>query len=130
MPDNNATNRRNFDRYAVDLEVEANGLDQAGEAFCDKARLDNLSGSGIGLLTRCPSRYWQSQVLSLKIKLPDTERMEAHMICKATVQWIHSPETTSSEDEPALIGLLISEQRMFEGHRKDVSAPDPKPDHP
>ncbi|OIO70865.1 MAG: hypothetical protein AUJ58_01650 [Zetaproteobacteria bacterium CG1_02_55_237] len=110
--------RREFKRYAIDYEVEIHGLSLEGVPFCEQARLIDISCEGARLITVFPEYYRHGQELTVKIKLPNTDQMEAYILCNASVAWAQSPEAIEDGDESVSIGIHLGEQRTFESCKK------------
>lgn len=123
MPYKDGTEQREFDRYAIDLEVEVRGLTQAGVPFCEQTRLRDISGGGVSLFTTCHEHYRRDQPLELKIRLPDTDRVESFMLCDAIVVWANRPGSANGEHDAACIGIVLSEKRTLETHERASTRP-------
>jgi len=118
MPERVDSERREYERYLTDLEVEVHGRLQDGQPFCDHLQLQNISGGGVGLLTRLPHRYSIGQNLTLRIKLPSTDRIESFMLCKAIVKWEYPNNASDAAEQPTVIGLCIGERSIEHRERK------------
>lgn len=115
--------RREFDRYAIDFEVEVRGLTHAGVPFCEQTKLRDISGGGLSLVTTCHEHYRHDQTLELKIKLPDTDKTESFMLCDAVVVWAGKSAASNSEHDPTWIGIVLSEKRTIETHERAPTGP-------
>lgn len=115
MSDHDYSEHRSFERYPTDFEVEANGQLESGASFSDKALMRNISGGGVCLITDHLNYYKLDQVMKVRIRLPDTDRLEAFMCCEATVVWIHSAD---EKEGAALIGLELNDPLTFESHHR------------
>ncbi|NWF35642.1 PilZ domain-containing protein [Mariprofundus sp. KV] len=117
MPDQDYSEHRSFERYPIDFDAEIGGVSPAGDAFVDKSVLRNISGGGVCLLTDYPAYYALGQEVHLRIRLPDTDRLAAYMVCSATVAWVHTAEATESEGRVVFIGLSLNDPFTFESHK-------------
>jgi len=124
MPDQDYSEHRNFERYPIDFDAEITGSAPGGDAFVDKSVLRNISGGGVCLLTDFPAYYALGREVHLRIRLPDTDKLAAYMVCSATVAWIHRSEATESEAEIVFIGLSLNDPLTFESQKFSTIADD------
>jgi len=117
MPDQDYSEHRSFERYPIDFDAEIDGVSPIGDTFADKSVLRNISGGGVCLLTDYPAYYALGQEVHLRIRLPDTDKLAAYMVCSATVAWVHTTEATESEDTIVFIGLSLNDPLTFERHK-------------
>jgi len=121
MPDQDYSEHRIFERYPIDFDAEVNGRTQSGDSFEDNSVLRNISGGGVCLLTDHPGFYRLGQKVRLRIRLPDTDKLEAYMVCNACVAWVHTTAATELEAEIVYIGLSLIDPLMFESHKQSES---------
>jgi len=112
MPEQTGSERREYERYTTDFEVEVRGLFQGDKAFIDHTRLHNISGGGVGLLSCFPGYYSIGQSLTLSISLPATDTLESFMLCEAIVKWIYPNDVADGIDKPTVIGLSIGKRSI------------------
>jgi len=90
---NQESDRRDFDRFPIELAIEVSGKGSDGRTHKEKAALRDISGEGARFITQHPDRYFQGQKLELVIYLPGTEEVQAQMRGKARVVRIGSSGT-------------------------------------
>jgi len=121
MPEKTGLERREYERYTTDFEVEVRGLFQDGEAFIDHTRLHNISGGGVGLLSCFPTYYSIGQNLTLSISLPATDTLESFMLCEAIVKWIYPNDIANGIEKPTVIGLSIGKRSIEQQTRQSAN---------
>lgn len=121
MPEQTDSERREYERYDTDLELEVRGRLADGESFCDEAKLHNISGGGVGLLSHSPGYYSRGQSLNLTIRLPATDRLESFMLCVASVKWVVPNDAADAIDQPAVIGIRILKRSIEHRERQTGS---------
>ena len=129
-PDNLDENRRDYDRYPTDAEVDVRGRSQEDNPFCNQARLSDISGEGACLLTKHPEFYSQGQDLLVRIRLPDTDQLESFICCEASVRWILSSERLNEKNDPVSIGIHLHEHRTLESRKRASVLPEEQPESP
>lgn len=77
--------RRAFDRFPIEFEIEVRSEDAGTEIYKEKALLKNISGEGIKFVTRKSNRYSLDQKLEIFIYLPANNEVKARMKGDATV---------------------------------------------
>ena len=117
MPDQDYSEHRIFERYPIDFDAKINGQTQSGDSFEDSSVLRNISGGGVCLLTDHPGFYRLGQDVRLRIRLPDTDKLEAYMVCNASVAWVHTTAATERDAEVVYIGLSLIDPLIFESHK-------------
>jgi hypothetical protein len=73
------TERREFERFPMELEVEVSSENKTGERFSEKTNLIDLSGGGAKFKTIRAEDYFPGQLLDFTIHLPGTGDVKAHM---------------------------------------------------
>lgn len=77
--------RRAFPRHHIEFDIEITGVTSAGEPFTERTVLGDISGGGARFRTVRPERYMPGQELELKVFLPGTDDVRAHMAGDAVV---------------------------------------------
>ena len=77
--------RRAFPRHHIEFDIEITGVTPAGEPFTERTVLGNISGGGARFRTVTLERYMPGQELGLKVFLPGTDDVQAHMAGDAVV---------------------------------------------
>jgi hypothetical protein len=110
--------RREFHRFPLELLVTVSAQDRDGETYEEKTRLKEISGGGARFITRHREKYFQGQQLEMKIYLPGTDDIRAHMKGIATVSRIQDFDSPEGEKEPAethVAAMFISPLRFVRG---------------
>ena len=74
---NCSSEKRNYDRFPIELEVEVIGTDSEGRKFLEKTLLKDVSGGGTSFVPHLIGNYFTGQELGLKILLPGTFNLSA-----------------------------------------------------
>lgn len=80
--------RREDNRFRIDLITQVTAKSADGETFREKTVLRNISNAGANFITRQAVRYFQGQQLDIKIDLPGTVDLKACLQGTATVSRI------------------------------------------
>jgi len=120
MPNRVINELRATQRHAIDFEVTINGDKLTGEPFCDAGHLRDVSDEGLCLITDQAEHYREAQTLKLEIKLPGTDKLEALMLCEATVAWFRTIE--DSDNSSVLIGVSLNGPMSFAHRKRDTGA--------
>jgi hypothetical protein len=82
---NNKSERRDFNRFLVDLMIEVGFEDRQGNKCSENTVLRDISGGGACFITQQSHNYFPGQLLELAVLLPETDDVKAQMTAKATV---------------------------------------------
>ena len=74
---NTYSDKRDFDRFPIELDMELMGTDREGKKFFETALLKDVSGQGISFVTNLVDNYFTGQQLELKINLPGAWNLSA-----------------------------------------------------
>jgi response regulator RpfG family c-di-GMP phosphodiesterase len=88
---NDHSEKRDFDRFSIELEIEVSGKDSAGKIFREKTVLKDASGGGVSFLSRSVEYYSAGQLLELTIFLPGAPNLFALFVGAAKVVRIIQP---------------------------------------
>ncbi len=66
---NNKCDRRDFDRFPADFEIEVAAQDSEGRKYKEKTVLRNISGGGAKFITQQDGKYFPGQLLEMTIML-------------------------------------------------------------
>lgn len=80
--------RREDSRFRIDLITQVTAKSADGKTFSEKTLLRNMSGGGANFITSQAERYFQGQLLNIKIDLPGTVDLKASLQGTATVSRI------------------------------------------
>jgi len=122
MPEKNYDDHREFERHPIDFTIEIYPASDQEKGFCDKTKLNNISGGGVCFVTHQPELYSAGQHVTLKVFMPGTDEVDASMQCQAKVVWIHHSDQAEDEGiKQALIGVCLDGFMSFEQrHMKDL----------
>jgi len=98
--------RRSFERFPLELNVEIYHMDNGPKEFVETAKLLDISGGGAQFVSFSPEKYSIGQRLFIAIVLPETAAPQPSMQGKATVVWIGEP---SAEDAGVGIGVCMDD---------------------
>lgn len=74
---NSHSDKRDFDRFPIEFEMEVIGTDPKGKKFFEKTRLKDVSGGGVSFVPILVGNYFTGQPLELKIYLPGAGNLSA-----------------------------------------------------
>jgi hypothetical protein len=117
---NNKSDRRDFDRFPIEFEIEVAAQDSQGRKYSEKTVLKNISGGGAQFITQQAGKYFTGQLLEMTVFLTGTDMVKARMRGKATVVRI-DPSSDSGIGEKtrgASIAVKLDAPLYFE--RTDV----------
>jgi hypothetical protein len=114
MSETNLPELRQFERYALEFEVEVyTALDET-RVLIERTLLQNVSGGGVCFMSKRPSLYSTGQKVFLHICMPGTDKMDAGMECMARVVWTHQLRSGEAEEQQAVIGICMDTALSFE----------------
>lgn len=105
-----ARERRSFERFPVELDVEIYEFDSAQKEYLETASLRDISGGGARFSSKHPGKYHVSQRLYISIVLPDTASRHPSMQGKATVVWVGDAEDRAGD---RCIGICMDDLLVF-----------------
>lgn len=108
MLSDSGKDKRQYERYEVHYDAEV--FDDAG-ALIERARLQNVSGGGVCLLTSHPGHYTIGKIITVSVCLPRTDRMEACLKGRGKVVWI-----ADAKEGVTPVGVLMIDLFTFEQH--------------
>lgn len=108
---NDFKERRSYERFEIEIEVEIFDMDGASREYLETATLQDISGGGARFVSKNPERYSIGQRLFVAIVLPGTESRHPNMQGKATVIWVG--DDGESEDGSG-IGLRMDDLLVFD----------------
>ncbi len=106
--------QREFERYAVSLNVEVTWVGFDGNEFSEKSQLNNISGGGASLITEHPDSYTIGQKIELKISLPAVDALNSSMNGSGQVVWVGELERDGDGVAKASVGLCLTDLLAFE----------------
>jgi len=127
---NNKSDRRDFDRFPIEFEIEVAAQDSQGRKYSEKTVLKNISGGGAQFITQQASKYFTGQLLEMTVFLTGTDMVKARMRGKATVVRI-DPSSDSGIGEKtrgASIAVKLDTPLYFE--RTDVKTQKNQEEYP
>ena len=77
--------KRQFERFPIDFEIEVACQDRDAQAYGEKTVLQDISGEGVTFLSSQSERYFMGQPLELRIWLPGNDEVKAAMKGNAKV---------------------------------------------
>lgn len=103
-------NRRDYERFAVGLIVRIFDTRESDQQCLEVSMLENVSGGGLGFLTRSPGLYYPGQRLHISIILPGTDVLDARLEGNATVAWVGEAR---SDTQDASVGVSMDDLLDF-----------------
>ena len=64
---NNKSDRRDFDRFPIEFEIEVAAQDSEGKKYSENTILRNISGGGARFITQQASKYFTGQPLEVTV---------------------------------------------------------------
>jgi hypothetical protein len=110
------TERREFERFPMGLEVEVSAENMTGKRFGEKTALIDLSGGGAKFQTIREEDYFPGQLLDFTIHLPGADHVKAHMKGNAKVVRIDAtrPSEPKEKGRGAEVAVRIDIPLHFE----------------
>jgi hypothetical protein len=115
--------RRDFDRFSIDFEIEVVSKDREGVWYMEKTTLEDISGEGARFLTRHAHSYYLGQSLEVMIYLPETDEVRAWMKGSATVVRMEpcSDPVAKEKKQPMCIAVKLDAPLHFERDDQGLS---------
>ena len=104
---NDKTERREFERFPIDLVVEVSAENMMGKRFKEETDLIDLSGGGAKFKTMRAEDYFYGQLVDFKVHLPGTDHVKAHVKGRAKVVRIGSPKPSESEEKGLIVEIAV-----------------------
>ncbi|MFA6471533.1 MAG: PilZ domain-containing protein [Candidatus Latescibacterota bacterium] len=101
---NSHSDKRDFDRFPIESEIEVIGTDNEGRKFLEKTMLKDISGGGGSFIPNQVGNYFTGQPLELKIHLPGEGDLSACMEGNARV--IRIIKTGDFEKDERVVVIL------------------------
>jgi hypothetical protein len=120
---NSKSNRRDFDRFQLDLVVEVVAEDIEGEEYQEKVISKNISGGGAKFVTRQAGKYFIGQQLEITISLPGHDNVKGCMRGRATVRRIEPPTGSGIGEKSDEMGISVQVDARLYFERFDVQTP-------
>ena len=95
MSDKN--NRREFERFPVEFEIEVAAENKKDKRFKEKTTLIDITGGGAKFMTQQGDEYYPGQILDITVHLPGTDDVRACMKGEAEVVRIDSPDPSEQK---------------------------------
>ncbi len=115
--------RRSFDRFPIELEIEVTTEDMEMEKYKEKVLLKNISGEGVRFVTRQGNKYALGQQLEISIYLPENDEVKARMRGKATVVRIDPPRSSRIREKSEEMGIAVKFHNRLYFERLVVKIP-------
>jgi len=108
--------RRDFNRFPIDFEIEVVSQDREGVWCMEKTTLEDVSGEGTRFLTNQADNYYLGQSLEVMIFLPGTDEVKAWMKGSATVVRIGpcSDPVAKENNQPVCVAVKLDAPLHFE----------------
>ncbi len=111
----NHDERRQFERYPVNLDADIMFRSDDGESFRESCHLRDISGGGLSFITRHGEWYQAGQHINVIIHLPGEEALQAKVKRAGTVMWVGG-----SSDGETSVGVLLDDLMVFSQSMDDV----------
>lgn len=115
--------RRAFDRFPIEFEIEVTTEDMEMEKYKEKVLLKNISGEGVKFVTRQVDKYSLGQQLEISIYLPENDEVKARMRGKATVVRIDPPRNSRIREKNEEMGIAVKFHNRLYFERLVVKIP-------
>ena len=115
--------RRAFDRFPIEFEIEVTTEDMGRDKYKEKALLKNISGEGVKFVTRQADKYAIGQQLEISICLPENDKVKARMRGKATVVRIDLPGSSRIREKNEEMGIAVKFHNRLYFERLVVKIP-------
>ena len=115
--------RRAFDRFPIEFEIEVTTEDMEMEKYKEKVLLKNISGEGVKFVTRQADKYAIGQQLEISIYLPENDEVKARMRGKATVVRIDPPRSSRIREKNEEMGIAVKFHNRLYFERLVVKIP-------
>jgi hypothetical protein len=103
-------NRRDYERFAVGFKVSIFDMREPGQQLLEESVLKDVSGGGVGFLSRSPGLYHPGQRLRISIILPGTDVLDARLEGNATVAWV---DEERSDTKGVSVGISVDDLLDF-----------------
>jgi len=119
----NGSDRRDFDRFPIEFEIEVAAQDSEGRKYSEKTVLKDISGGGARFATQKAGRYFTGQPLEVTVFLTRTEKVKATMRGKATVVRIDPHSNSGIGEKTRGAGIAVKLDAPLHFERLDVKTP-------
>ncbi|NVM25578.1 MAG: PilZ domain-containing protein [Desulfobacterales bacterium] len=117
---NNKSDRRDFDRFPIEFEIEVAAQDSEGRKYSEKTVLSNISGGGAQFITQQAGKYFTGQQLEMTVFLTGTDIVKARMKGKATVVRIDPSSNSGIGEKTRGAGIAVKFDASLYFERADV----------
>jgi len=107
-----AENKREYDRYPLEFEVDVSTCSGTEKKFLERVILKDVSGGGACFISSQPEFYGIGRKIFLAICLPGTSRADARMEGRATV--IRIGDTEPGNQSLVEIGISMDDLLSFQ----------------
>lgn len=114
--------RRAFERFPIEFMIELSAEDSMGNAYMDKAVLQDISGGGVKFIVRNADKYFSGQFLKITIYLPGTDEIKAFMSGKATVIRVCTSISLEIGEKRQGVGIAVKLDEALHFERPNVKA--------
>lgn len=117
---NNGPDRRDFDRFPAQFEIEVAAQDSEGRKWSEKTILKDISGGGAQFITQQVGKYFTGQLLEMTVFLTGTDMVEARMKGKATVVRIDPSSNSGIGEKTRGAGIAVKLDTPLHFERADM----------
>lgn len=104
---NDSTEKREFTRYPVDLELAVSGSSKAGEAFRENPLIHDISGEGVSFLSEDTANFYLGQSLHIVVSLPGTDNVKAVLKSSGKVVRIAPAEVAGTQNKRDVTRIAV-----------------------
>lgn len=116
----NKPDRRDFDRFPIEFEIEVAAQDSEGKKYSENTILRNISGGGARFITQQASKYFTGQPLEVTVFLTGTDKVKACMRGKATVVRIDASTNSGIDEKTPRMDVAVKLDSPLHLERVDV----------
>jgi c-di-GMP-binding flagellar brake protein YcgR len=117
---NNKSDRRDFDRFPIEFEIQVAAQDSEGKKCSENTILRNISGGGARFMTQQASKYPTGQPLEVAVFLTGTDKVKARMREKATVVRIDASTNSGIGEKTPRMDIAVKLDSPLHLERVDV----------
>ena len=109
------SNKRNFDRFPLEFEMEVVAKDIEGKGFKEKTVLIDISGGGAKFTSRLADNYYLGQPLKLTINFLESDVKTSRVEGNATVVRINklNDSVVNNKDQVVSIAITLDTALQF-----------------
>ncbi len=113
MSETNPTEHREFERHALEFEVEVFTAPGEPRVLIERTVLVNISRGGVCFFSKRHDLYAIGQKILLHICMPGTDTMDAGMECRARIAWLHQMQAEEADQQKLAVGVHIDGMLTF-----------------